>query len=228
MKTPLLSRGKVRKVIGHVLRNRSIQLLLTDRRPKRYLNLGCGGNILDDYINLDYTWSRGVDLCWDVKRGIPLASNSLEGIFTEHTLEHFTWQEALRVFLPECFRVLRPGGTLRISVPDAELSVIAYEEARRSGATGRSFHAAYDGGDRIPMTPMMHLNNTFRRIYEPLEKGHKFVYDFHTLEYFLHWVGFTSVTKESFMRGRSPKLLVDYEKRASESLYVEALKPNRN
>jgi hypothetical protein len=67
--------------------------------------------------------------------------------------------------------------------------------------------------------------NTFRRIYEPLEVGHKFVYDFQTLEYFLHCVGFVDIRKESFMRGRDPSLLIDYPKRARESLYVEAAKP---
>jgi predicted SAM-dependent methyltransferase len=221
----ILSRVVVRRLIGNLVRNRAFQLLPARYRGKEYLNLGCGGNILRNYINLDYGWVRGIDLCWDIRKGIPLPSNSMRGIFTEHTLEHFTWRDAIRVFLPECFRILREGGVLRITVPDAELCLRTYEEARARGETGTSFRAPYDGGDRIPLTPMMHVNNTFRRIYEPLEVGHKFVYDFQTLEYFLHCVGFVDVTKESFRRGRDPMLLADYQKRAAETLYVEAVKP---
>lgn len=221
----VLSRIRVRRMIGNVVRNRAFQLWRSRSREKQYLNLGCGGNLLPNFINLDYVWVSGIDICWDLKRGVPLPSNSVQGIFTEHTLEHFAWHEAITVFLPECFRVLKAGGLIRISVPDAELSVLAYEDARARGETATSFRANYDGGDRIPMTPMMHVNNTFRRIYEPLEVGHKFMYDFQTLEYFLHCVGFVDITKESFMRGRDPNLLADYPKRARESLYVEAAKP---
>ncbi len=220
----ILSRGAVRKAIGNLVRNRAFQLP-APHQAKEYLNLGCGRNLLPNYINLDYGWVKGIDLCWDIRKGIPLPSNSMRGIFTEHTLEHFTWQEGIRVFLPECFRILKEGGVIRITVPDAELSLRAYEEARTRGETGTLFRAAYDGGDRIPMTPMMHVNNTFRRIYEPLEVGHKFVYDFQTLEYFLHSVGFVDVTREAFGRGRDAMLLADYQKRAHETLSVEAVKP---
>ena len=220
----ILSKGAVRKAIGKLVRNRAFQLVPAPHRAKQYLNLGCGRTLLPDFINLDYGWVKGIDLCWDIRKGIPLPSNSMRGIFTEHTLEHFAWQAALKVFLPECFRILKAGGVIRITVPDAELSLRTYEDARKRGETGTSFRAVYDGGDRIPMTPMMHVNNTFRRIYEPLEVGHKFVYDFQTLEYFLNCVGFVDITKEAFRRGRDPMLLVDLKKRAPETLYVEAVK----
>lgn len=220
----VFSRDKVKRIIGQLVRNRSFQLLRTNRQ-KQYLNLGCGGNLLRGYINLDYAWVKGIDLCWDIKKGIPLPTNSIGGIVTEHTLEHFTWHEAIHVFLPECFRVLKEGAVIRVCVPDAELSLMTYQDARTRGETGLRFRAGYDGGNRIPMTPMMHVNNTFRRIYEPFEVGHKFAYDFQTLEYFLHTVGFVQISKEGFMRGNDPMLLVDSQKRAGESLYVEAVKP---
>ena len=221
----VFSRSAVKRIIGKLVRNRSFQLLRRAHWEKHYLNLGCGGNVLREYINLDYGWGRGIDLCWDIKRGIPLPTNSMQGIFTEHTLEHFTWYEAINVFLPECFRVLKEGGVIRICVPDAELCVVTYQDAKIRGETGVPFRAVYEGGNRIPMTPMMHVNNTFRRIYEPLEVGHKFVYDFQTLEYFLHSVGYVDISKEAFKQGRDPMLLADYQKRAGESLYVEAAKP---
>ncbi len=221
----ILSRMKVRKVIGNLIRNRSVQRMKKGVGEKSYMNLGSGGNIFKDFINVDYEWSKELDLCWDARKGFPLRSNSLKGIFTEHTLEHFTWEEAIKSVLPECFRVLEVGGTIRICVPNAEMCIEKYQEAKAKGEVGSTFDATYDGGNRLPLTPMMHVNNTFRRIYEPLQVGHKMAYDFQTLEYFLHCVGFVDITKESYLHGRDPMLLVDYKKRASESLYVEATKP---
>ena len=130
------------------------------------------------------------------------------------------------MLLPECFRVVKPGGTIRIVVPDAEMSLEQYQRAKLNGETEMPFRERYTGTNRIPLTPMMRVNNTFRLLFEPLHVGHKFAYDFHTLEYFLHSVGFVDISKEAYMRGRDPVLLVDYKRRASESLYVEATKPN--
>jgi predicted SAM-dependent methyltransferase len=221
----LFSRVRVRRMIGALVRNRSVHLSRNEIRRKRYLNLGCGGNLFKDFINLDYGWTKGLDVCWDVSQGLPLESNSLLGIFTEHTLEHFTWEDSIKVFLPECLRVLEPGGTIRIVVPDAEMCLEQYQHAKMNGETEIPFRDPYTGSNRIPLTPMLRVNNTFRRIYEPLHVGHKFAYDFHTLEYFLHSVGFVDIRKEAYMRGRDPVLLVDFKRRASESLYVEAAKP---
>lgn len=222
----IFSRVRVRKLMGHLIRNRSLQLLRKSLSKKQYLNLGCGSNLFHDFINVDYGWSRGLDVCWDIKKGIPLKPSSIQGIFAEHALEHFTWKEAFKVFLPECYRILKPGGIIRISVPDAERCLEQYQEAKANGGTETPFRAHYDGGDRIPFTPMMHVNNTFRRIYEPLQVGHKFAYDFHTLDYFLHSAGFVNINRVAYMQGCDPMLLVDYSKRVSESLYVEAVKPS--
>jgi predicted SAM-dependent methyltransferase len=222
--TRFFSRVRVRRVIGSLVRNRRAQLLARSRWRGRYLNLGAGGNIRSEFVNVDHEWRPGLNLCWDLRRGLPLESGSVEGVVTEHTLEHFTWREATGVFLPECFRVLKPGGVVRIAVPDAERAVDLYLTARDRGELASAF-AERPIGERIPMTPMTHLNNTFRRIFEPLSVGHKFAYDFHTLAYFLSLAGFVDVRRERFMQGRDAMLLVDTERRAHETLYVEANKP---
>jgi hypothetical protein len=66
---------------------------------------------------------------------------------------------------------------------------------------------------------MMVVNSIFRG------HGHLYAYDYETLKVLLESQGFIDVKQESFKHGRQEKLLVDSESRASESLYVEAVKP---
>jgi predicted SAM-dependent methyltransferase len=188
---------------------------------KVYLNVGCGGNLIGDFINLDYTWIQNLDVCWDIRKGIPLRSNSLYGIFTEHALEHFEWEDITRTLLPEFLRTLKPGGVLRICVPDAEMAIESYNQAKRVGLVEKPFR---DPNPRA-LTPLMQVTNVFRRLFESYEQGHKFAWDFQTLEFLLDRAGFTEVERASYMSGRVSALLVDYQRRAKESLYVEAIKP---
>ena len=55
----------------------------------------------------------------DLRRGIPFADESFEVVYHSHVLEHLPQVEAHR-FLCECCRVLTPGGTMRVVVPDLE------------------------------------------------------------------------------------------------------------
>ncbi len=80
---PLTSYAKVRVFLGTMLRNRSILTKKSQLKDKEYLDIGCGPNLHPEFINFDYGWRPGLDLCWDVRRGIPLRENSLRGIFTE-------------------------------------------------------------------------------------------------------------------------------------------------
>lgn len=51
---------------------------------------------------------------------LPIESNTAEIIYTSHTLEHIP-NDAAKWFFSEAHRALRPGGLLRVTVPDAEL-----------------------------------------------------------------------------------------------------------
>jgi predicted SAM-dependent methyltransferase len=214
------NRIRVRKFISALLRNRRIQLVKRELKSKRYLNVGCGNNLLSDFINLDYMWTKNLDLCWDIRKGLPLRSNSLSGIFTEHALEHFEWRDIAQTVIPELFRVLKPGGVIRICVPDAEMAIDAYTQARRDGLVSKPFR----NRDPHALTPLMNVTNTFRRLFESYESGHKFAWDYQTMEFFLDRAGFVEIERVSYMNGRNKDLLVDYQKRAKESLYVEAVK----
>lgn len=90
-----------------------------------YLNLGCGGKIHPDWVNVDMApRAAGVQAC-DLRRGIPFPDNTFEVIYHSQVLEHIPPEEA-PFFLQECWRVLQPGGRIRVVVPDLESLVDAY------------------------------------------------------------------------------------------------------
>jgi hypothetical protein len=76
------------------------------------LNLGCGTNKLDGWVNHD------ADV--NITRRLPWADRHADFIFAEHVVEHINLHQAL-AFFKECLRVLKPGGVLRITVPSLEL-----------------------------------------------------------------------------------------------------------
>lgn len=50
--------------------------------------------------------------------GLPFADNELDGLMAAHVLEHFSLHDSVKV-LRECHRILKPGGVMMVSVPDA-------------------------------------------------------------------------------------------------------------
>lgn len=79
------------------------------------LNLGCGQKLIKDAINVDVTSYPGVDQVVDLSV-FPWhwADNSVDGIHSSHFIEHLPDQKQ---FLDECYRILKPGGFLRLCVP---------------------------------------------------------------------------------------------------------------
>jgi len=208
--------SRFKKMVSALLRNRRSQFG-TRIEGRDYLNIGCGRNIHENFVNLDYHWQPGIDLCWDVTKGLPLKDASLKGIFIEHCLEHLAF-DAIDLVFSEFWRVLKPEGVLRIVVPDGELYLTRYTEIVRR----QSFdELPYASGDRqgVLYSPIMSVNRLF------YECDHRFIYDFHVLQLLLTNKGFAQINKASFRQGLDPQLLIDAESRIAESLYVEASKP---
>ncbi|MDS3859436.1 glycosyltransferase [Thermosynechococcaceae cyanobacterium BACA0444] len=84
-----------------------------------FLNLGCGYNFHPDWINIDFISTGPGVIAHDLKLGIPFADASFDLVYHSHVLEHFPKALADN-FLKECYRVLRPGGVIRVVVPDLE------------------------------------------------------------------------------------------------------------
>lgn len=82
------------------------------------LDLGCGRNKVKmkdaEVIGIDIVKSPGVDMVWDLEKGIPFNDNSVDHIYCYHVLEHI---DNIVYFLEEVSRVLKPDGIIEIRVP---------------------------------------------------------------------------------------------------------------
>ena len=89
---------------------------------RNYLNIGSGPYFEHfKFINMDYKIktiprvSYHVDL--SLKKKFDLEDESIYGIYTSHCLEHLE-EENVIFTLKEAYRVLKSGGTIRVTVPD--------------------------------------------------------------------------------------------------------------
>jgi predicted SAM-dependent methyltransferase len=93
------------------------------------LHLGCGTNIRPGWVNIDRV-ARVPGTVTDVcPTALPYPDGSVTEILAEHLFEHFTFAEEAAVWR-EVARVLRPGGTLTVEVPDFEWVCATFLTAR--------------------------------------------------------------------------------------------------
>ena len=202
---------KVQVFIGGVIRGKEFWIDRKRIRDLEYLDIGCGPNVNPDFVNLDYEWRPKVDVCWDlIKKDLPFPDNRFKGIYTEHCFEHLPFND-FKKNMKEIYRVLKPGGILRLIMPDGEIYIDIYNKRKN----GENIRMPYEEGY---ITPMHRINGIFRN------HGHQFIYDFNTVKLILQEAGFNQITKEKFGQGKDKYMIQDAPHRAEESLYVEAVK----
>lgn len=206
---PLLSYSAVQSVVGGPLRNR----WRGKRSSHDYLNVGCGPRTSPGFVHLDCGWHPGIDVCWDLRNPHPFAGASVKGIFAEHFMEHLSYESCAHT-LRELRRVLRPNGTLRIVVPDAELYLRACVDLWDHNQDNSPRVQPIEG----QWTAIRESNQVFRG------HGYLFAYDFETVSLLVRQAGFRECVRTAFLEGRDPKLLIDSPERRPESLYVEAIR----
>lgn len=210
----LTSYSKIQRAYSRLIRSHPLQASIRPFKFRKLLNLGCGDRPHSKFINIDYNWIPGVDLCWDLINPLPFPDSSFEGVFSEHCIEHLTLGTN-RTLLAEIHRVLKPGGTIRLVVPDAELylrTYLAWIEGHK-----QPFPVPHPNeADPTAFSPIMAVNRIFR------DYGHLYAYDYDCLALLLRKQGFHAIERCDFRKGRSSELLIDAESRRCESLYVEA------
>jgi SAM-dependent methyltransferase len=86
---------------------------------KRLLNVGCGLHFHPDWVNVDVVPASSGVIAADVRKGLPFADEVFDAVYCSHVLEHLPQREAASL-LRNMHRVLRPGGVIRVVVPDLE------------------------------------------------------------------------------------------------------------
>jgi len=202
--------------------------LLSDERRKRLRNL-------PDNI-----------LVHDLSKGIPFETGSVDAVYHSHLLEHLDREVAPR-FLEECWRVLQPGGVLRIVVPDLESACRSYLTNLKRSLTDPAAAACHDaflvpileqsvrrmGAGTSQQTPL-------RRFIEWMVVGdarrrgetHQWMYDRVNLGELLRACGFPEPLLQNHRSSQIPgwgRLGLDLDETGGEykpgSLYIEGVKP---
>jgi SAM-dependent methyltransferase len=174
------------------------------------LNWGCGNDIRDGWINADVKDMPGVDVVGDIRDGLPLEDGSLDYVVSIHALPMISYPDLVPV-LEELRRVLAPGGTLRLALPDVEKGIDAYRRGDRSHFL-------------IPDEDVSSLGGKF--IVHMLWYGYSvslFTADF--IEELLARAGFRSINHCAYQQTASSHAgIIDLDNREHESLFVEATK----
>lgn len=124
-------------------RAKSVKAALSRKKypatSRQILNIGAG-----DYFNasgwtrLDYNDDKELvgeriqrlcDVNFDLLSGEPLPfdNDTFDGIYTSHTVEHLHNEDAERI-IKDCFRILKPGGVLRVVCPSIDKYFDAYDK----------------------------------------------------------------------------------------------------
>ncbi len=168
-------------------------------------HLGCGSLIAEGFVNVDEDFGdisselksgavyalqekpNTYVMKHDLRDGIPALPDSLDVIYHSHFLEHLTREDG-RSFLAQCYRCLKPGGVMRLVVPDLELWCRNYINGKdqffdwyKSTYLGRE-NPAYQTNAQIFMG----------MIYN---HGHQMAYDFKTLVQLLQDAGFVNIKR---------------------------------
>jgi predicted SAM-dependent methyltransferase len=175
------------------------------------LHLGCGRRHIPGYVHIDVVDHPTVDHVSSIDNLSFLQDSSVELIYNCHVLEHFKRREVARV-LREWYRVLAPGGLLRISVPDFAALCEVYTRSRNLG---------------LVIGPIFGRQDYLYNI-------HYNMFDFETLKSQLEQAGFSEVRRydwrqtehanvDDFSQAYIPHM--DKERGVLISLNVECLRP---
>ena len=112
------------------IRSRLDQLCSAGKPVK--LHIACGRNYKEGWINIDISRKVRKDFRIDINKGLPFPNRSVDFIFSEHFIEHLSYDKGL-FFLKEAHRILKPGGVIRTAFPDIDKIIDSYIILKTTG-----------------------------------------------------------------------------------------------
>jgi SAM-dependent methyltransferase len=216
------------------------------------LNLGCGLQCPAGWINIDSSigarlskfpilsrvlhavipksWGILPNVNWpanvkwmDITKRFCFADNSVDVIYTSHTIEHLTYDEAAFVF-KECFRVLKMGGLIRVIVPDLSVMVNSYINNRTQAphlAAKKLLDDTFYFEIPIPKGFLQLLKFHFRK-----KNNHYFLYDHEGLAHQLALAGFIDTVSCKCNESKIANIdNIDIESRFQGAICLESARP---
>jgi predicted SAM-dependent methyltransferase len=205
-----------------------------DTQAVRKLQIGTGPNPLPGWLNTDllpdtYPEHRSRIVLLDAARAFPFDDMAFDYVFSEHQIEHIS-EAAAHTMVRECFRVLRPGGRIRVATPDLAAIVGLYDgpldelEQHYVDWVMARFRPGIGWGN--------HRCHVINHMF--MDHKHQFIYDYETLVALLSDAGFVEAVRwnpgesgDSALRGIEVHGLAIGDERANnfETMAVEAVRP---
>ncbi|HVM40075.1 MAG TPA: methyltransferase domain-containing protein [Acidimicrobiia bacterium] len=175
------------------------------------LHLGCGPNHFEGWVNVDFDAQYHPDVVCDLSKSLPAEPGTVDLIYSEHFLEHVTLAEGLAL-LRRCRAALRPGGVVRIAMPDLRAVIDYYlGDWKDQDWLRQPEYAAIDSAAHM-------LNYSLR------EWGHQYLYDAAELRLRLEQAGFVDVRACEWGESDHPELR-NRETRVDSRLIMEGRAP---
>ncbi|MBE9547945.1 MAG: methyltransferase domain-containing protein [Proteobacteria bacterium] len=149
------------------------------------VHLGSGPHLMPGWINVDYEADFKPEVVADLTQRFPFDDASVDYIHSEGVLCQFDLP-AGEHFLNECFRILKPGGYMRLLTPDLRRLLSAYLDDAERGEN--QLAALWQREVEIPLK----LKTSAEVINIGIRNLHKFMYDSPTLMKLLDESGFQS------------------------------------
>jgi predicted SAM-dependent methyltransferase len=177
----------LRQLYWTAIRRRKIQAYFK-ANPSPKLHIGASCCLLPGWLNTDFILDSPAVVYLDATRPFPFADDVFDYVTCEHMIEHIDYAGA-EVMLRECFRVLKPGGKIRLATPDLQvLAGLCASEKSPAQNAYINFVAQRSLPEVKDCQAVFVVNNAFRAW------GHQFIYDPQTLRHSLTHHGFENLT----------------------------------
>jgi len=127
----------------------------------------------------------------DIVKGLPIANNSVDGLYASHVLEHLSLEDCATA-LKNSYDLLRVGGRFRLIVPDLRARAQKYLDSDDSLSAGKFLQDTALGQMGRPKGLVQRLAHHFGN------STHRWMWDEPSMLAALHAAGFSQVRRCEF------------------------------